>query len=200
MREIIRVAVIFTVVVVVYGCTRERSELGEEYFKNGQYQEAVDEYSRILAIKPRSLEVLYNRGRAYQELGDIIKATIDFEKVLKLNNDHVQAHLSLGNIDFLNEDYEGAYYQFNAVVKKYKQNSDGLMYRGKANFKLGKIREAQLDYDAAIRVNSQNGYAFLYRGALKVNRKRVKSACADFSKADALGVPDATEALDKYCR
>ena len=91
----------------------------------------------MLAIKPRTIEVIYNRGRAYQELGDEINATVDFEKVLKLNPDHVQGHLSLGNIDYNNGDYEGAYYQYNSVVKKYRQNSEGLMYRGLASFKLG---------------------------------------------------------------
>lgn len=199
MRSLLRLAAFIAVVGIFFGCTRKKSDLGEKYFQEGHYQLAIDEYTKILDIRPRSLGVLYNRGRSFQELGEENKAILDFEKVLKLDNDHVQAHLSLGNIDFQNEDYEGAYYQFNLIVKKFSQNSDGLMFRGKANFKLGNIRGALQDYNASIRVNSQNGNAYLYRGALNINRKRLRSACADFRKANTLGVDEASEAIDKYC-
>ena len=101
---------------------------------------------------------------------------------------------------FNNGDYEGAYYQYNTVVKKYRQNNEGLMYRGMANFKLGKMREALQDYNDAIRIDSQNGKVYLYRGALHIHAKRRKKACADFTKAESLGISEADDALEKYCR
>jgi len=119
--------------------------------------------------------------------------------VLALEPDHVPAHLSLGNIEFKKGDYEGAYFEFDKVVKKYKQNSDGLMYRGKANFKLGKTHEALRDYDDAIRINPNNGQAYLYRGSLNIYFKRKRKACADFTKAESLGITEAKDALQKYC-
>ena len=73
-------AILLTVVGLLSSCTREKSNLGDQYFQNGEYQQAIEEYSKVLAIKPRIIEVIYNRGRAYQELGDEINATVDFEK------------------------------------------------------------------------------------------------------------------------
>ena len=73
------------------------------------------------------------------------------------------------------------------------------MYRGKANQKLGKLRDAQQDYNEAIQINSSNGQAYLYRGILNAHNKRKKSACKDFQKAKSLGVAEATKALEKYC-
>jgi tetratricopeptide (TPR) repeat protein len=86
------------------------------------------------------------------------------------------------------------------VVKKFNQNSDAFMYRGKANYKLGKVREALSDYEDAIRLNPDNGQAYLYRGILYVQTKRKKSACADFQKAKGLRVADADAAITKYCK
>ena len=189
----------FALVVVMYGCTHENSGLGDQHFNEGEYNEAVEEYTKVLNIKPRAIEVLYNRGRAYQELNQEENAIADFEKVLKLNPDHVQAHLSMGNIEFKNGDYENALFQFNKVVKKFNQNSDAVMYRGKANFRLGNVNEALTDYGDAIRLNPDNGQAYLYRGIIYVQTKRKKSGCADFIKAQSLKVPDAETALRKYC-
>ena len=189
----------FALIVVAFSCTHEKSTLGEQYFNDGEYEKAIEEYTKVIKIKPRSIEVIYNRGRAFQELDREAEAIADFEQVLKLNPDHVQARLSLGNIDFKLGDYERAYYQFNKVVEKFNQNSDAFMYRGKASFRLGNVSEALSDYGDAIRLNPQNGQAYLYRGIIYVQTKRKKSGCADFIKAQSLEVPDAETALRKYC-
>ena len=73
------------------------------------------------------------------------------------------------------------------------------MYRGKANFRLGKVSEALSDYGDAIRLDPENGQAYLYRGIIYVQTKRKKSGCEDFRKAQSLKVPDADLALKKYC-
>ena len=189
----------FAIIIMAFSCTHEKSGLGEQYFNDGEYEKAIEAYTEVIKIKPRAIEEIYNRGRAYQELAMEAEAIADFEQVLKLNPDHVQARLSLGNIDFQNGDYENAYYQFNKIVEKFNQNSDALMYRGKANFRLGKVNEALNDYGDAIRLNPQNGRAYLYRGIIYVQTKRKKSGCADFLKAQSLDVPDAETALKKYC-
>ena len=107
----------FAFLFVVVGCTHEKSSLGEQYFIDGEYEKAIEEYTKVIKIKPRAIEEIYNRGRAYQELGQEQNAIDDFKRVLELNPDHVQAHLSLGNIDFQKNDFEKAFYQFNKVVE-----------------------------------------------------------------------------------
>jgi tetratricopeptide (TPR) repeat protein len=184
---------------ILFACASDKSDEGDRFFESGDYQEAVDAYTLYLNIKPRNIKTLYNRGRAHEELGEHDLAMADYEKVLKLDDDHIKARLSIGNIHFRNEDYEKAYYQFDLVVTKHRQSDVALMYRGKANQKLGKLRDALLDYNEAILINSSNGQVYLYRGILKVHNKRRKSACQDFKKAKSLGIAEATTALEKYC-
>jgi len=64
-RKLKTIAVLLTVTGVFFGCTRKQSNLGEQFFNQGEYQQAIKEYNRVLAIKPRDVEVMYNRGRAY---------------------------------------------------------------------------------------------------------------------------------------
>ena len=94
---------------ILFSCASDSTDKGDLLFEAGNYQEAVDAYTEYLDIKPRNIKTLYNRGRAFEELGQFDPALEDYEKVLKLDPDHSRAHLSIGNIYFRNEDYQQAY-------------------------------------------------------------------------------------------
>ena len=42
--------------------------------------------------------------------------------------------------------------------------------------------------------------AYLYRGTLFVSQKKSVSACNDFKKAESLGIAEAEQAIEKYCK
>ena len=67
MSKLVGLAVLITVVGILGSCTRNKSNQGDQYFQNGEYQQAIEEYNKVLGIRPRTIEVIYNLGRAYQE-------------------------------------------------------------------------------------------------------------------------------------
>ena len=58
-------------------CQNEKSLLGDSYFKEGEYEKAIEAYTNYLKLKPKHVKTIYNRGRCYQELGKFNKAMED---------------------------------------------------------------------------------------------------------------------------
>ncbi len=58
---------------------------GNVYYKNGQINEAIADYSRAIEINPGLANVYNNRGGAYIIAGKIEMASEDYKKALELN-------------------------------------------------------------------------------------------------------------------
>ena len=59
-------------------------EKGNEYYKNGQYSEAIREYEQVLELGYESPELYYNLGNCYYRLQQIGKAILYLERARKL--------------------------------------------------------------------------------------------------------------------
>ena len=58
---------------------------GNMYYKKGQIDKAIDDYTRAIEINPGFATAYYNRGSAYNFEGRIDIASHDYKKALKLN-------------------------------------------------------------------------------------------------------------------
>lgn len=195
MKNIVAIGVF----ILLFSCTGKQTEEGDKFYEQGDYAEALEAYNNYLAIYPRNIKTLYNRARTYDKLNNTTEAKNDLKTLLDLEPNHLQARITLGEIDFDAGNFEGAYYSFNKAVESNKQSSMAYTYRAKANQKLGKIKNSGSDYGVAIRLDPSNGIAYLYKGTLNIIKKKRSLACEDFKMAKKLGVEEAGRALSKYC-
>lgn len=194
---------LFTLLVLVFAlsCKNENSELGDNYFNNGEYQKAVDAYSEYLRMQPRDIKTIYNRGRAYEELKNYNKALEDFRKVIKEDPLNVNAHLSItSDFYYRLKDYENTIFFSDKVLKLDEKNALAHTLKGKANQKLGQLREAMSSYNDAISVNKEFADAYLSRGSLRIYLKQISRACGDLQLAKSLGANQAEQLITKYCQ
>lgn len=185
-------------VVVLASCTNEDVLLGDRLFKSGDYKQAVEAYTEYLALKPDHIKSIYNRGRSYEELGQFARAEADFQHVLKLDPNHMQARLSISNGMYRNRQFEDVIYQTTLVLEE-TQNANAYLLRARAYQKTGKLKDAMADYNSAIALNDELGEAYFYRGTLKIYGKRKAAACADFKIAESLDIQAAKKARKDYC-
>lgn len=69
---------------------------GNQYFKKGEYQKAIEEFEKAIALQP-DFAPAYNRlGMAYAILKDFERAEENFQKVIELAPDVDQGYLNLG--------------------------------------------------------------------------------------------------------
>lgn len=181
-------------------CSESNKEQGDEHFKAGRYEQAVESYSQNLAVNPSNTNALYGRARAHEELGNYDAALKDFETTMKYDDRNVKVIMSMGDVFYKQKKFDNALYYYKKATELEPTNANALFKEGRAQHKLGEVDKAMSRYDAALRENKNLGEAYLYRGALKVSSKKIKSACTDFRQAQELEVEGAEEAIQKYCR
>ncbi|MCA6074620.1 tetratricopeptide repeat protein [Fulvivirga sp. 1062] len=181
------------------GCSNDQSEIGDRMFRKGNYEQAIAAYTEYLRLNPSDIKTIYNRGRAYQELGKNEKALEDFQRVIKEDPLNVNALLSVSN-DYFNRlrDYENAIFYADKVLKA-NPNAIAFTVKGKSYQKMGKLTEAMAAYNDALSTNDSYADAYLSRGSLFIYLNQYNKACSDFQRAKALD-QEVSQYIEKYCK
>ena len=93
-------------------------ELGERYFSAGQYEPAIEWFTKLVALNPNDTHALTDIGTANFNLGSPQEAKTYWERVLQVDANDVQAHYNLGfyyaNVE--PRDMESAVREWEAVI------------------------------------------------------------------------------------
>ena len=192
--------VLVFILTVALACNKEVTLEADRLASEGKYKEAIEAYDEYLATKPKDIKSLYNRGRAYEELGQDENARKDFIKVLDIDADNINANLSMGQYWYKKNDFARAINFFDKVIVVDGRVSDAYLFKGRSLHQQGDFDDARKNYDQAINFNNKSAEAFLYRGALKVAKGQKRSACNDLNRAKALGAKEAETAIARYCK
>jgi len=71
-------------------------ELGNIYFDSKQPKEAIEAYSRYLAIKPDNADVRTDMAIMYRSLGDFDRAIEEFKKAAQSDPKHINSRYNIG--------------------------------------------------------------------------------------------------------
>lgn len=180
-------------------CSNSGESKGDVYFSQGEYSQAVNEYSETLKFSPNDVTTLYNRGRAHEEQGEYDSALIDFEKAAQIDPNNFQVLLSISNINYSQKNYSKALIYASKAEEISGAPAMASFMKGRALHQLGHTDDAMKSYNNAIKLDKNFGQAYFNRGMLKVATKKKKGACEDFQLAKGLEYPGAEDALKKYC-
>src|SRR5574342_1084634 len=81
-----------------YGYAKDLFVVGDKYFENGQWDEAVDEYEKLLSKNKNQPEIYFKLGNAYSKNGDLEKAIEAFNKATQLKPDYSEAYQKLSEV------------------------------------------------------------------------------------------------------
>ena len=188
------------IILIGFSCNSGESRRADRLFNQGKFKEAITAYTHYISENPISIGAIYNRGRAYEELGKYDQAEEDFAKVSELDEKNVNAYLSLAKLYYRQEKYSKALIYTENALEINENSADGYFLNARAQHQLGYIDGALESYTLAIKINRDYGEAYLYRGALKIHKNQTRSACEDFKKAENLEVADAAAIIKKYCK
>ncbi len=92
--------------------------LGDIYFEQQMYKEAVSVYMAALRYHPSSFELYYNVGMAYTMINDFQRAKEFYEKAAEINTLSYNAKLNLGQIALIYGDLDEAENYFRQSLKQ----------------------------------------------------------------------------------
>lgn len=109
------------------------------------FDQAIDNYNKILEENPNDTEVYYKRGLAYYHKEFYDHAITDFTKALKLNPKYVEAYNNRGLAFYKKSLYFEAIKDFNEVIQLNIKFVDAYNNRALTYYKIGEYEKAWED-------------------------------------------------------
>jgi Tfp pilus assembly protein PilF len=178
--------------------SRNHHALGNAYYRNQQIPEAIGAFRRAVEIDPRFSDAWNDLGAAYiaqQNWGAAIDA---FQRALAnpryLNPE--RAYINLGNIYFMQGQYEQAAEEFRKVIDIFPQSPDGYFLLGRTLLADGKAKEAQGHLERAVKTDGTIAIFHLEFGKAQLRLGRRAEARDSFRRVLELtpAGPEADEA------
>ena len=71
---------------------------GTAYDDKGDYDRAIADFSKAIALDPKYVNAYYNRGVSYQHKGNRDQAILDYTKAIAVDPKFVPAYVNRGNV------------------------------------------------------------------------------------------------------
>lgn len=171
------------------GETRSKSELSpelkayanaaEEQFRQGSFNEAENQYRKILLIEPMNVHALSNLGVVQVNQGDYPEAEKTIKKALAYFYDNGPAHYLLGVIYMRQNRLDDASEEIEAAIKLNPQdpgNANSELTLGLIAAQKKQRPEAERRFKQAIALDSSNAYAHFNLAVLYATDEKMSLA------------------------
>lgn len=148
---------------------------------------AIEYLNSAIKLEPNNAETYYNRGVAYDNLGQYKQAVKDYHQAILFKPDYAEAFYNRGTVNNTIGQYQRAIEDFNEAIRFNPQDAEAYLGRGFAFDKLGQYLLAIENYSKAIGLMPDYAPAYINRGAVFFSRGNNAEGCFDAKKACALG-------------
>jgi tetratricopeptide (TPR) repeat protein len=156
---------------------------GKDFYAGGDYNAALREFDRAIALDKNIYEAYYYRGVTYHYKGNFDKAIADFSQTIRLNPNYKEAYIVRG-VEYVNMgDNDRGIADFTQAIRL--DNNYALAYYNRGNSYYYKIDfdKAIADYTQAIRINPNYAEAFHNRGSAYDGKEDFEKAITDYTQA-----------------
>ncbi|CAK0766562.1 Glycosyl transferase family 9 [uncultured Gammaproteobacteria bacterium] len=169
--------------------------LGVIAFKAEQLPQALDWFTRAIALDGQVADTHYNQGLVRQRLGDAERAAISYRRALELAPDYHSAALNLGNLHHACGETEPAIVWYRKALALKTDDSDALYNLANTLREAGRAEEAIPLYERALRLNPRFSETRNNLGLALADLGRLDQAIERFEQALRL-MPDFPDALN----
>lgn len=166
-------------------------------FKKGNYQEAIEYYSKYIIQSPIDDKGYAGRGLVRQLLKDYNGAIQDYSEVIEINPFNAYVYSNRGVVKNKLGDYSGAIKDFNKAIEINPDFASAYYNRSIVKSNLEDYRGAIQDCTNAIVLDPQYASAYINRGVAKANLQDYRGAIRDYSKAIEINPNDEIAYYDR---
>jgi tetratricopeptide (TPR) repeat protein len=157
----------------------------------GEYDRAIDDANRALAIDPQDHDGYFARAYAHHEKGEIDLATADYDRAIAIKPRDANALINRALLRDRNGDHDGAIREYAAIIDMHAAepllSKTGVITvyndRGVARLNGGDFDNAIADFNKAIEVDPKFATGYFNRGRAYFAKGNNDGAIADCSKA-----------------
>ena len=160
-------------------------EKGEDYYKAGKYQEAVDQFSTLIGIDPSRAIAFRYRGRAYYQLNQYDMAIEDFDQAIHFDPADASGYNWRGNTYYKLKQYQRTLEDFDQAITL-GPTAQNYTNRGSSYQNLKQYERAIQDFDQALRLDPDYVYAYTWRATAHRKLGSIEKARSDEAKACSL--------------
>lgn len=186
MRKKFKMALFFCVMLMMAACTNpalERLEQGDIYRDQGQWDEAIAEYSEAIELDPDYAQAYNNRGWIYRTKTEYDNAIADFNKAIELDPSNHTTHTNLGSVYHSIGKYDKAIAEHNKAIELEPGFAAAYFNRGNEYLAKEDLDKAITDYDKAIGLDSELTHAYNNRGWAYIQKGEYDKAIVDYNRA-----------------
>lgn len=183
--------------VLTFLCSPAMSETAADWFNKAialsDGKKFTDPHKAILylgnaiKIEPNDAEIYYNRGVAYENLGQYQPAIKDYNQAISLKPAYSEAFYNRGTLYSEIGQYQQAIEDFNQAISLQPNDAEAYHGRGFAYDKLGQYQQAIEDYNKAISLQPNYASAYNNRGIYFLSHGNKTLGCFDAQRACTLG-------------
>jgi len=154
-------------------------------FALGKYGAAAEDATQALDLEPEhdKAKLLMLRARSYAAEDAFREGVADFDKVLDIEPDNMDAFTERGELLAKNKRYDAAIQDFNKVLEAEPKNVKAYALRGETKMFDRRPDEGYIDVNIAILLAPDDPLALRIRGNIYEAQKRTENAIADYQKA-----------------
>jgi len=158
---------------------------GTAYSVQGNFGQALEDYSKAININPKFALAYSNRGVALKALGDYAGAIEDYTTAISLNPSYAQAYNNRGAAFCSKGEYNRAIEDYSRAVSLNPSYAQAYNNRGVAFCYKGEYDRAIQDYTRAISLNQRYTEVYYNRGLAHYYKKDYDRAIDDYGRVIA---------------
>ncbi|MCD4718867.1 MAG: tetratricopeptide repeat protein [Desulfobacula sp.] len=147
---------------------RELFDKGVLLFKQGQHQQAIDTFSKLIEIAPDNADAYKNRGVSYMKQEKFDLAIQDFEKAKKLFPELKGLYSNLGVAWYYKKEYEKAIESYEIEIEMAPENHVAYFNRALCLAELDQNKQALDDLSKTLSLKPDFYWAICYKADLLV--------------------------------
>lgn len=133
---------------------------GLQSSKNGNYEQAIEDFTKSIELNPNDEVALNNRGNVYLSIGELDQAINDYDRAISLRPESCMAWMNRGNAYLYKKELDRAVEDYSKAIELDPNEDAVWKNRASAYISLGKLRSAFDDCQKALELNPSNEGAY----------------------------------------
>jgi len=160
---------------------------GLAYANQGNFSQAIADYTQAIAIDPKYADAYYNRGIAYDRQGNFSQAICDYTKAINIIPNSADAYNNRGIVYGEQNNVSGAISDYNKAIELNPAYAQAYVNRANIYDDQKNSAQAISDYNKAIASDPDFAEAYYDRAVSYYQLKNYGQAWSDVRKAEKLG-------------